>query len=237
MFWQRHGIEKKDLLMPGSILLGSIIIAGSIYFGVNMLTSGSLDLAKGGSNPQQQVAPTGGKVSIDKRNDAPKLGNGKVEVVEFSDFQCPYCQQFVRDAYAQIKSKYIDTGKITFVFRHFPLTQIHPFAQKTAEAAECANRQGKFSSYHDLVFVNAKPDGVGLGIANLKQYAITIGLDTVRFNQCLDGSEAASAVKTDLDAGGKAGVTGTPTFFINGEKLVGAQPFSAFQTAIDKALK
>ena len=231
MFWQHHGVEKKDLLVPGSILLGAVIIAVSICWSVAKISPDSVAAA----NLNQGLVPVPGqKILVDTRKDAPKLGNGKIEIIEFTDFQCPFCQQFFNQTYSQIKSKYINTGKAVLTIRHFPLVQLHKNAQKASEAAECANRQGKFFPYHDLLFAKMQPDGTGLNIADLKRYALDLGLDTTRFNQCLDKGETASAVKADLEAGQKAGVTGTPTFFINGEKVVGALPFAAFETVIEK---
>lgn len=236
MFWQKHGIEKKDILMPGSILIGAILISASILWG----GSGAINardaetVAQAGNAPQQQ--DNGEPVALTKRNDAPSKGGGKVEIVEFSDFQCPFCQRFYNDAYKQIKEKYVDTGKAKFVYRHFPLS-FHQNAQKAAEAAECANRQGKFWPYHDLLFDGFVSDGSNLEVADLKKYASDLGLDTSKFNSCLDNGETSATVKKDVDEATKAGVSGTPTIFINGKKIVGAQSFSAFEVIIENALK
>lgn len=227
---------KRDWHIPASILLGSLIIAVSIIFGARKITDG---VFWGGSSITREAeAPNNNaKVAVDKRVDAPKIGNGKVEMIVFSDFQCPFCQKFVKESYATLKSKYIDTNKITFIFRHFPLNNIHRNAQKAGEGAECANRQGRFSDYHDVLFAKMKPDGAGLNVNELKQYALELGLDTVKFNKCLDGGEATEVVNQDLEAGRKIGISGTPTIFINGERLVGAQPLSVFEEAINKNLK
>lgn len=228
---------KRDWHIPASILLGSLIIAISIIFGARKITDGVFWGGVSRTGDVKNGEQVGTKVAVEKRADAPKMGNGKVVVEIFSDFQCPFCQKFVNEAYAQIKSKYIETNKITFVFRHFPLNSIHKNAQKAGEGAECANRQGKFSVYHDTLFAKMKPDGTGLNISDLKRYALDLGLDTAKFNKCLDGGEATGAVNQDLEAGRKAGVSGTPTIFINGEGLVGAQPFAIFEEAINRNLK
>jgi len=174
---------------------------------------------------------------LTERRGAPSIGSGKLEIVEFSDFQCPFCQRFFNEAYKEIKSKYIDTGKAKLVFRHFPLSSFHVNAQKAAEAAECANKQNKFPEYHDVLFEKGQADGTGLAVFDLKQYAKDLGLNTAKFNSCLDNGETADIVKKDIEDGGKAGVTGTPTIFINGEKIVGAQPYSNFEQKIEAALK
>ena len=161
MFWKNDGIEKKDLLVPASILIGAILISLSILSGVGKVSLPSL-------SKNQPIENKENKIEIKK--DALKIGNGKVEVIEFSDFQCFFCQKFFNEAYKEIKLKYIDTGKITLIYKHYPLP-IHVNAQKSAEAAECANKQGKFGVYYDILFTNGKPDGVGLAVLDLKKYA------------------------------------------------------------------
>src|SRR4029079_1033526 len=132
----------------------------------------------------------------------------------------------------QIKAEYIDTGKGDYIFRHFPLS-IHVNAQISAVAAECANEQDKFWAYHDLLYKNGKADGTGLAAGDLKKYADQLGLNTGlfgfgynKFNQCFDGNTTLQTVKDDQAEGTKVGVTGTPTFYINGKQIVGAQPYS-----------
>lgn len=236
---------KKDNIIASSIIVGAILISASIFYntkllirefgveGVNQRLAGLGSQAQ--QVPQAPQAPQG-PVDVVERKDAPKIGRGKVIVEEFSDFQCPFCQRFYNDSYKQIKTKYIDTGKVQFVFRHFPLP-IHQNAQKAGEAAECANRQGKFFPYHDVLFEKMQPDGTGLNISDLKQYATDLGLNASKFNSCLDNGETAEVVKKDTTDGQAAGVSGTPTVFVNGVKIVGAQPFSAFEQAIEAALK
>jgi protein-disulfide isomerase len=238
MFWEKHGIEKKDLLMPGSILVGALLISASIFWGGPLvgLNQGTNNEAGTGNAPSAQQNQNNDPVDLSVRKDAPSRGDGKVEIVEFSDFQCPFCQRFYSDAYKQIKAKYVDTGKAKFVFRHFPLS-FHQNAQKAAEAAECANRQGKFWPYHDLLFDGFVSDGSNLEIPDLKKYASDLGLDTGKFNTCLDNGETAAVVKKDIDDATKAGVSGTPTLFINGKKIVGAQPFNAFEAVVEEELK
>ncbi|MBT3940546.1 DsbA family protein [Candidatus Woesearchaeota archaeon] len=155
-----------------------------------------------------------------------------VTIVEFSDFECPYCARFYRDTLGQIDDTYIKTGKVKMVFRDFPLG-FHKQAQKAAEAAECAGEQGKFWDMHDMLFEN----GVSGGITSFKQYAKDLGLNTADFDECLDSDAMADEVKKDMKDGSAAGVSGTPAFFINGELITGAQPFSKFKQVIDKELQ
>src|SRR6185295_8431898 len=122
-------------------------------------------------------------------------------------------------------------GKVRLVFRHFPL-EFHAQAPKAAEAAACANEQGKFWEYHDVLFKNQQK----LQPEDLKAHASGMGLDATKFAECLDSGRMAAQVKTDTEAGRKAGVNGTPAFFINGNVLSGAQPLDAFKQVIDAEL-
>lgn len=218
-----------------SILAGAILISASVFYSAKMITD---KLAGDSANPTIQTAKKSPTVSVKERSDAPTLGSksAKVTIIEFSDFQCPFCKKFFNDTYAQIKKQYIDTGKVKIVFRHFPLS-FHVNAQKSSEAAECANRQGKFWEYHDLLFKYGEADGAGLDNVSLKKYASDLGLDTNKFKTCLDNGETAEIVKKDLADGQAAGTSGTPSFYVNGTQLVGAQPFTNFSAAIDAALR
>lgn len=236
MFWEKYGIAKKDLLVPGSVIVGAILISISI-FAVGGSFSG---LKTNTGSDQNQVGSGAGdsakNVKVAERKGAISLGTGKVEIVEFSDFQCPYCQRFFNESYKEIKAKYIDTGKVKLVFRHYPLP-FHQNAQKAAEAFECAGKQGQAFAYHDILFAKGQADGTGLNVSDLKQYAKDLGLDQTKFNTCLDSGETAAIVKADLAEGQKIGVSGTPTFYIDGTPIVGALPFSNFASVIEEALK
>lgn len=190
-----------------------------------------------GAQATPGVEPTPKTVTIDA-DDNPAKGpaDAKVTIVEFSDFQCPYCGRFVQQTLPQILSNYGD--KVRFVFMNFPLTSIHENAQKAAEAGECANEQGAFWQFHDIMFQNQS----ALTVDNLKSYAAQLNLDTAKFNECLDSGKMADAVAADMAVAEKAatdaGLTrfGTPAFFINGNSLQGAQPYDVFKAAIDAAL-
>ncbi|HYV33277.1 MAG TPA: DsbA family protein [Candidatus Limnocylindria bacterium] len=235
--------------IANSIIVGAILISASIVYSGNLVAKylvspqvlGVTDAL--GSAPQTE-APTG-PVSVADRSNEPMLGdkNAKVTIVEFGDFQCPYCQNFFKETFPKIKSQYIDTGKVKYIFRHYPLS-FHVNAQIAAVAAECANQQGKFWEYHDLLYTDGQSDGTGLAPADLKKYADslnlnagTFGFGTNKFNQCLDGKATLQIVKDDSAEGTKDEVSGTPTFYVNGKSIVGAQDFDVFQQAIDVALK
>ncbi len=151
-----------------------------------------------------------------------------VTIIEFSDFQCPFCSRLV-PTIEQVKAKYGD--KVRIVFRQFPLN-FHQFAQKAAEASLCANEQGKFWQMHDAMFQNQQD----LAVEQLKAKAAGLGLNADQFNACLDQGKYAAQIQTDIDAGTKAGVNGTPAMFINGRFLSGAQPLNEITKVIDDEL-
>ncbi|MBU3957585.1 MAG: DsbA family protein, partial [Nanoarchaeota archaeon] len=154
--------------------------------------------------------------------------NAKVVVTEYSDFQCPACG--AAEAAAQDIAEFY-SDRIKFVFRHFPLAS-HHYAQKAAEAAECAGAQGKFWEMHHKLFENQK----ALRASDLKTYAQQIGLNMTAFSQCLDSGAAAANVNADYNNGVAEGVRATPSFFINGRLIEGAAPFEDFKAAIDREL-
>lgn len=152
-----------------------------------------------------------------------------VTIVEFSDFQCPFCSK-AEQTVAEVMKTY--PTQVRLVYRDFPLTSIHPNAQAAAEAADCAYQTGKYWEYHDDLFQNQTK----LSREDLVKYAETVGLDAKRFADCLDGGRGKAGVELDKRDGNRLGVTGTPTFFINGRRLSGAQPLESFKKAIDEEL-
>jgi protein-disulfide isomerase len=170
--------------------------------------------------PRQVVAESG--------RPARGPADAPIEMIEFSDFQCPFCLK-ANPTVTQVLNTYGD--RIRFVYRHYPLPN-HPNARPAAEAAQCANEQGKFWPYHDQLFAR---DG-RLSDADLKSAASTVGLDVAAFDRCVATHKYKADVDEDIAAGDEAGVTGTPAFYINGRVLTGAQPFDAFKRIIDDEL-
>lgn len=168
------------------------------------------------------------KVEVAATGPAKGAENAPVTIVEFSDFECPFCSR-VNDTVKQVMEKY--DGKVRVVFRDYPLP-FHASAPKAAEAGHCAAEQGKFWEMHDQLFSNQK----ALDVASMKGYAKNIGLDQAKFDECLDSGRMAEAVKKNQEAGEEAGVQGTPAFFVNGTPISGAVPFEEFQKVIDKEL-
>jgi len=162
----------------------------------------------------------------------PSLGpdDAPVTIVEFSDYQCPYCKR-ADPVIQQVLERY--PTQVRFVFRHFPLDRIHPLARGASEAAACANQQGRFWEYHGKLFApEAKYDP-----DSLRQYASDLGLDLDAFQTCVDERRFQAEVEADLDAGRAAGVAGTPAFFVNGIRMKGARPFDDFVAVIDQELQ
>ena len=161
---------------------------------------------------------------------APTKGSAKapVTIVEFSDYLCPFCKR-AQPTLSAIEKRYGD--KVRFVFRDYPIEQLHPGATKAAEAARCATEQGKFWPYHDVLFQKSRTTA-----QDLKTYAGEVGLDVARFDACFTSGKHAPAVRKDIQDGSRLGVTGTPAFFVNGRMLPGAQPVEAFTQIIDDEL-
>ncbi len=199
-----------------------------------------------GNSPSQGTGPT---IKMSQLlDDDPFLGspNAPVVLVEFSDFQCPFCRKFYNEALAQIETNYVNTGKVQFVYRDFPLNSIHPMAQPYAEAAECADDQGKWREMHDIIFEKQNAKGAGtifdFTTDNVKQWAQEMGLNAQTFNSCLDSGKYAQEVMADEQAGASLGITGTPGFLIGRrdgtpQLISGAQPYSVFQAAIEQFLQ
>jgi protein-disulfide isomerase len=161
----------------------------------------------------------------------PTLGpsNAPITIVEFSDFQCPYCRQ-AQSTVKRLMAEY--EGKIKLVFRDFPLRSIHPQAQKAAEAAQCAAEQQKFWPYHDKLFTSTN-----LQMEELKKFAQELALNLEQFTACLDSGRSAAGIDTDMQDGQQAGVNATPTFFVNGSPLSGAASYERFKELVDAALE
>mgnify|MGYP001596113076 FL=1 len=217
---------RDNLFIVAAIILAGVMISGAIIYKGNDDSINNINTASivNGDDNSFRLAENN---DIFKGNpDAP------VTIVEFSDFECPFCAAFYQNTLPQIEENYIKTGKVKLVFRDFPLP-FHANAQKAAEAAECAGEQGKFWEMHNMIFDNQE----AIEIVDLKQNGKSFGLDIATFNDCLDLGKYADEVKKDMNDGAVAGVAGTPTFFINGEKVVGAQPFEVFKEVIEMKLK
>lgn len=234
--------DGNNLLIPGAIVVAAVIIAGAIIY-----------INGGGSRSANQTPPAGANpaenpsvLTAPADGNYPVLGSpsASVTIIEFGDFQCPFCGRFFRETERQIIDQYVKTGKARFAYRDFAFLGDESIA--AAEAAACANEQGAFWAYHDNLYNyiwdnyyarGKSGENVGaFSSAHLNQFAGDLGLDSARFSACLSEHKHRSDVEKDTADGRARGVNGTPAFFINGKIMVGAQPFSEFKTAIEAAL-
>lgn len=203
--------------------------------------------------PTAQIAPTtqpseqdDSDILLVSLDDDPIKGDidAPITIVEFSDFQCPFCGRWYTNTLSELTENYLDTGKVKLVYRDMPLSTIHPNAQAAHIAAECADEQGKFWDYHDVLF-ERQSEWNRLSADNfsvkLDEFANSLKLDISSFKSCMSSSEIANEIISDGIEARTYGATGTPTFFVGNQeigfvKLVGAQPYSTFKTLIDNQL-
>ncbi|MCA9980442.1 MAG: DsbA family protein, partial [Anaerolineales bacterium] len=195
--------------------------------------------AQRAAEAQQQPQPAAPTEPVDVPIEGwPTIGDpdAPVTIVEYTDFQCPYCGRYFAQTFPQIKENYIDTGLVRYVFKDFPL-DFHLEADEAALAARCAHDQEAFMPMHDLLF---ERQGEWGGQSNVTEifvgYADELGLDTAAFSECINSDKYVAAVQADLAEGFQVGVTGTPSFLVNGNLVVGALPYSSFSQAIESLL-
>lgn len=233
-------------------MISTLVLAGIVVgFGISQIPSfewktEQAAIVKPASQPQAaaQQQETGNKILTEEQiaklpDDDTVIGdpNAPVTLVEFSDFQCPYCARFFKTTLPLIEENYIKTGKVKLIYRDFPIGR-HAQAELTAQAAECADEQGKFKQMHDLLF-NEQEAWAGNEEARklMKGYANQLQLDTKQFNECLDSNKYAQEVRKDLIDGATAGISGTPGFFVNGKIISGAMPYEeVFKPIFDAEL-
>jgi len=190
--------------------------------------------------PPAPASAQGGKfISI---GDDPVLGdaNAPVTIIEFSDYQCPFCRMFWKDTFPRLRKEYIETGTVKFVFRDFPQSHAHREATLAAMASECADDQGKYWEYHDKLFGEQdrrrRGTVVDLKASDLKKWAADIGVEPAAFAACLDSEKYKDEVAADFEDARALGFDGTPVFFVNGRLLAGAHPFDTFKKVIEEVL-
>jgi protein-disulfide isomerase len=227
--------HKKDsflsaYIIGASILVGCLLVSATLVYLFRSYRGEGAVVA--------EKAPAGAVAKIALADDVPFLGNpkAKVVVVEYADYRCPFCEKFYTDVMPILKEKYIDTGKIKFVYQDFAF--LGPDSLSAGEATHCAGDQGAFWQFHDYIFNNFGGESSDWASkANQKKNAQTLGLNTTQFNNCMDSGKYSQRVKDQTTKGASYGVTGTPTVFVNGKALVGALPAQEFVNAIDEALK
>ncbi len=217
-------------------------LVGSLYTKINPHVLGVTTAAiptsppTTGTNP---TAPTTAPQFVDVKNGKlPVLGdeNAPVTVIEFADFRCPFCEQLYTNVLLPMKKDYVDNGKVKFYFRHYAF--LGPASTLAANATECANEQGKFWDMYNYLYENQPPesDTSMFTVEKMSEVATTMGMDSGAFTTCLEDTKDKQNVLDDFSEGQKAGVSATPTVFVNGQRVEGAQPYSVFKTLIDAEL-
>jgi len=231
--------ERKITTFTTPILIGLLVIAsflvGMFWTKIRYLEQGKApeEVAQAtppAGVPEEEGAVLGEEEAARLAEAGPVKGDPEapITIIEFSDFQCPFCAQ-IQTTLDQIFDTYGDDVKL--VFRHYPLP-FHENAESAALASMCANEQDNFWEYHDLLFENQED----MTMTNLKKWAADLGLDAEKFNSCLDNQSYKEEINKDIGDAQAVGVSGTPAFFVNGQRLVGAQPFEAFKAVIDAEL-
>jgi protein-disulfide isomerase len=199
--------------------------AGGVLSEVNVFLNGTSEVPQAGivtPHPDQKANSMGDP-------------NAPIKIIEYGDFQCPYCRRFWQQTEPQIVEAYVKTGKVYFEFRSYAF--LGPESIAAAEAAYCAGDQAKFWEYHNVLFSSGTGENVGDFTADkLRQYASTLGLDAGQFDACLTSEKYSDQVTQDLEDGKNQGVHATPSFLINGKLVEGAQPFDYFKKIIDEIL-
>jgi protein-disulfide isomerase len=229
--------SSEEAAAPGAIPADT---AGAILLELKAIRTLLEKIEKQGASQAKKAArPTTAKVAV---VDQPAMGNPEapVTVVEFTDYQCPFCLRFIKNTFPQLKKKYIDTGKVRWMALNLPLS-FHKDARKAAQGALCAGDQDKFWEMRTLLFENPK----ALGVEHLKGYARELSLDSSTFESCLNSDKHLADIDKEAKAANAVRLTGTPSFIvgktatkeISGKVIVGAQPLNAFEAAIQQALE
>lgn len=229
---------RKDYLLPASILIAGVMISGSIFYlvGNQNQNRAGLGLAREQLDPESGQALQSPKIS--SRDVILGDLNAKVALIEYGDYQCPFCGRFFSDTESLIRENYIKSGKVKMVYRNFAFLGPESFA--AAEAAECARDQKQFWAYHDLLFTTEIQDGSehngNLNRDLFMKLAGQLKLDTNAFGACVDNKKYADLIKKDASDAKAVGVNSTPIIFINDQKIQGALPYDNFKSVIDNFL-
>lgn len=226
--------------LPAAILLAAIILGGSLIYAAVTIggakgvagVGAPLGAEKQGEAPDRQRFPETFSVDLEGWPSKGSL-EAPVTIVEYSDFACPFCGKFWKETLPQITKEYIDTGKVRFVYKDFPVVG----GEKAAEAAHCAEEQGKYWEYHDVLFGSQEQDrGNWANVSVHEGYARDLGLNVAQFAECFESSRYQEKVAMSTRESAQNGGTGTPFFLVNNTPVVGAQPFANFQQVIEQEL-
>lgn len=225
---------KNEYILPASILIAAVLIAGAVIYTAGL--PGAVD--NSGNAGNKPVAINSDVLKLTK--DDVVLGdlNAPVTIIEYSDFQCPFCGRFFTQTESQVRENYIKTNKVKFVYRNFAF--LGPESKAAAGAAECAKDQGKYWDYHDALFNAEIKDGQensgNLNRSLFMSLAGQLKLNADQFGTCLDSNKYADKVVSDYAGAQSVGVQATPTMFVNGTKVEGAVPYEQLKATIDQAL-
>ncbi len=218
--------QENKFIIPGAIVLAGLIIAVAVIYSTVGFKS---------SDKPSGTAAVGALPAFSSSDFVLGDQNAPVTIIEYSDFQCPFCGKFFKETESMLREKYIKTGKVKFIYRSFAF--LGQESLLAANAARCAGEQGKFWQYHDYLYSNQSGENQGaFSKDNLKSFATALGLDTEKFNACLDSEKYTDLIQKETKAGGEAGVQGTPANFINGTLYPGALPAATFTQIIDDEL-
>lgn len=238
---QKSGGEKRSpqgYFLPASILIAGILISGSVMYLVGTLNGSGGKVAQITPLSEETQNPPGVLPEISTRDVILGDPNAPVAVVEYGDYQCPFCGKFFEESEQAIREQYVKSGKVKMIFRNFQF--LGPESVVAAEAAECAKDQSQFWAYHDALYTAEIADGQehngNLDRKLFVKLAENLKLDTKAFASCFDAQKYTNQIKEDIANAQAAGINSTPIVFVNGKKFVGALPFEQFKQAIDEAL-
>lgn len=228
---------QKDYFLPASILIAGVLVAGAVIYSTGL---GSPVQNGGADNTNIDTVAPIPQVALALTSEDVILGdpNAPVTIIEYGDFQCPFCARFYSQTENLIKEEYVKTGKVRFIYRHFAF--LGPESTDAANANECAKEQGKFWEYHDALYdvelLDGREHNGNLNTSLFNSLALQLGLDQVSFSACLEEERYADKVQNDYAGAQAAGVRATPTIFVNSTKVEGAVPFAHFKGIIDDFL-
>lgn len=228
-----HTAAKKsaDYFLPISILVAGVLVAGSVFYLVGTLKNNQQGT---GTPPDTNTGVVGESPELASSDVILGDPNAPVAIIEYGDYQCPFCARFFEETEKQIRRDFVESGKVKFVFRNFQF--LGPESQAAGEAAECAKDQNKFWAYHDALYTAELADGAehngNLNRTLFMKIAGDLQMNTTEFGQCIDTHKYAQRVETETqEASSKYGVNSTPTAFVNGERIVGAMPYDGAITS------
>jgi len=226
-----HNFLAISILIAAFLISGAILSKNGSFNQIKNVDQNNTKLVENNNDSNPSQISLSDVLKITKDDVILGDPNAPVTIIEYSDYQCPFCKKFFDENIFLLRKEYIETGKVKMIYRDFPLPG-HLYAMPAAEAANCAKDQGKFWAYHDLIFKNQD----SLATIDYLKLSEELKMNVSDFKNCLDSKKYNQKIQNDYNLGSAIGVSGTPTFFINGRKIVGAQPYTIFKNIIDQEL-